>query len=97
MEHKIIDKSDAPWDAQCVTTGASMSRPTLDAALSTLHDRLGPLAYQAYDALPDELAERQAALLQLAEQPYGGLAGVRHRQGAPRHRDVTLSRAGARG
>ena len=51
-----------------------MSLPTLHAALSTLHDRLGPLPYQFYDALPDELTERQASLLLLAEQPAGGLA-----------------------
>ncbi len=51
-----------------------MSLPTLNAALSTLHDRLGPLPYQIYDALPDELTERQAALLLLAEEPSGGLA-----------------------
>lgn len=51
-----------------------MSLPTLNAALSTLHDRLGPLPHRVYDALPDDLTERQAALLLLAEEPSGGLA-----------------------
>ena len=51
-----------------------MSLHTLDAALSMLHGRLGPLPYQTYDALPHDLTERQAALLLLAQQPSGGLA-----------------------
>ena len=60
-----------------MTTGARMSLPTQDAALSALYDRLGPVPYQVYDELPDDLPGQQAALLLLDDQPTGGLGVFR--------------------